>query len=72
MPVFSIGSKNVRTVNTGCVKLGKSYSKILKILKEAYGEAAILKSAVLEWHKWFKEEREDVEDDGRFRVFNEK
>jgi transposase len=48
-----------------CAKLGKSASETLQILTEAYGADAMIKSSVYEWHKRFKEGREDVKDDER-------
>jgi hypothetical protein len=48
-----------------CAKLGKSASETLQILTKAYGADAMKKSSVFEWHKRFKEGREDVEDDER-------
>jgi len=48
-----------------CVKLGKSASETLQLLKEAYGAAAMKKTSVFEWHKRFKEGRDDVKDDQR-------
>jgi transposase len=48
-----------------CVKLGKSASETLQLLKEAYGVAAMKKTMVFEWHKRFKEGRDDVKDDER-------
>ncbi|CAI9587884.1 unnamed protein product [Staurois parvus] len=48
-----------------CVKMGKSASETLVLLKEAYGEHSMKKSSVFEWHKRFKEGREDVHDDAR-------
>jgi hypothetical protein len=35
------------------------------MLTEAYGTDAMKKSSVFEWHKRFKEDREDVKDDER-------
>ena len=35
------------------------------MLQEVYGDETISRSHVFEWHKWFKEGREDVEDDSR-------
>jgi len=46
-----------------CVKIGKSASETLALLTDAYGEYAMKKSSVFEWHRWFKEGREDVQDD---------
>ena len=48
-----------------CVKIGKSTSEMSAILTVAYGEYAMKKSSVFEWHKWFKEEREKVQEDPR-------
>jgi hypothetical protein len=48
-----------------CVKLGKNASETLQLLKEAYGAAAMKKTSVFEWHKRFKEGRDDVKDDER-------
>jgi hypothetical protein len=46
-------------------KLGKSASETLLMLTEAYGADAKNKSSVFEWHKRFKQGREDVKDDER-------
>lgn len=48
-----------------CVKLGKSASETAALLQEAYGEHSMKKSSVFEWHRRFKEGREDVRDDAR-------
>ena len=48
-----------------CVKIGKSASETLALLTVVYGEYAMKKSRVFEWHRWFKEGREDVQDDPR-------
>jgi hypothetical protein len=48
-----------------CAKLGKSVSETLQMLTEAYCADAMKKSGVFEWHKRFKEGREDVKDDER-------
>jgi hypothetical protein len=37
------------------------------MLTEAYGADAMKKSSVFEWHKKFKEGREDMKDDERTR-----
>ena len=47
-----------------CVKIGKSTSETLAQLTVAYGEYAMKKSSVFEWHRRFKEGR-DVQDDPR-------
>jgi hypothetical protein len=48
-----------------CAKLDKSASETLQMLTEAYGTDAMKKSSVFDWHKRFKEGREDVKDNGR-------
>jgi AraC-like DNA-binding protein len=48
---------------TFCVKIGKNASKMLALLTVAYGEQAMKKSSVFEWHGRFKEGREDVQND---------
>jgi hypothetical protein len=50
---------------TFCAKFGKSASKTVQMLTEAYGADAMKKSSVFDWHKRFKEGRKDVKDDER-------
>jgi hypothetical protein len=47
------------------VKIGKSASETLALLTVAYGEFAMKKSSVSEWHRLFKGGREDVQGDPR-------
>jgi len=47
------------------VNIGKSASEKLALLTVAYDEYAMKKLSVFEWHRWFKEGREDVQDDPR-------
>jgi len=47
-----------------CVKIGKSTTETSALLTVAYGEYAMRKTGVSEWHRRFKEER-DVQDDPR-------
>jgi transposase len=47
------------------VNIGKSASETLALLTVAYGEYTMKKSSVFEWHRQFKEGREDVQDDPR-------
>jgi len=47
------------------VNIGKSASEMLALLTVAYGEYTMKKSSVFEWHRRFKEGREDVQDDPR-------
>lgn len=48
-----------------CVKLHKSASETHHLLKEAYGKEVMSRARVFDWHKRFKEGREDVRDDAR-------
>jgi hypothetical protein len=48
-----------------CAKLGKSASETLQMLTGAYGADAMKRSSAFEWHKRFKDGREDVEDGER-------
>jgi len=41
-----------------CVKIVKSASETLALLTVAYGEYAMKKLSVFEWHRWFKEGKE--------------
>ena len=62
-----IGDKNLeQRINIKfCVKIGKRASETLALLTVAYGEYAMKKSSVFEWHRRFKEGPEDVQDDTR-------
>ena len=48
-----------------CVKLGKSGSETLQVLRTAYGDAVLSSAQALRWHKEFKDGRESVEDGQR-------
>jgi len=48
-----------------CVKIGRSASEMLALLTVAYDECTMKKSNVFEWHRRFKEGREDVLDNPR-------
>jgi hypothetical protein len=48
-----------------CVKICKSASETSPLLTVAYGEYAMKKLSVFEWHWRFKEGQEDVQDDPR-------
>ncbi|XP_023572467.1 putative uncharacterized protein FLJ37770 isoform X1 [Octodon degus] len=48
-----------------CVKLNKSASETHHLLKEAYRDEVMSRARVFDWHKRFKEGREDVRDDAR-------
>jgi hypothetical protein len=47
------------------VKLGKSATETLEMLREAFGEHSLSRTAVFEWHSRFKAGRVSVEDDER-------
>lgn len=47
------------------VRLGKTPSQALEMLKQVYGDNAMSRTRVFEWHKRFKEGHEEVEDDSR-------
>ena len=46
-----------------CVKLGKTTTETLKMLRDVYRNSSMSRTKVFEWHKQFVEGREDVEDD---------
>jgi transposase len=45
-----------------CVKLHKSATKTLEMLREAFGEHSLSQTGVSEWHSRFKAGRVSVED----------
>ena len=47
------------------MKIGKSASETLALLTVVYDEYVMKKSSVFDWHRRFKEGREDVQDDPR-------
>ena len=60
-----MSDKNLeQRINTKfCVKIGKGASEKLALLTVAYDEYVMKKSSVFEWHRRFKEGRENVQDD---------
>nr|XP_045001723.1 protein GVQW3 isoform X1 [Jaculus jaculus] len=54
-----------RTSIKFCVKRNKSASETHHLLKEAYGDEVMSRARVFDWHKRFKEGREDIRDDAR-------
>jgi hypothetical protein len=46
-----------------CMKRGKSATKTLKMLREAFGEHSLRRTEVFEWHSRFKTGRVSAEDD---------
>ena len=47
------------------VRLGKTPTEALKLLQEVYGDDTMSRTRLFEWHRRFKEGREQVEDDLR-------
>ncbi|GFU10190.1 protein GVQW3 [Trichonephila clavipes] len=50
---------------TFCVKLGKTGKETHDMIKKAFGDAAMGRSGVFDWHKLLLEGRERVENDDR-------
>ena len=48
-----------------CVKLGKTATETLKMLRDVYGNSSISRTRVFEWHERFVEGREDDLKSGR-------
>ena len=68
MPFFFFGAKDERrTTNQPEIScpLGKTPTEALKLLQEVYGDDTMSKTRLFEWHRRFKERREQVEDDRR-------
>ena len=47
------------------VQLGKTLTETFNSLQEVYEDAMMSRTRIFEWHKRFREGREDVEDDPR-------
>ena len=47
------------------VRLEKTPTEALKLLQEVYGDDSMSRTHLFEWHRRFKEGREEVEDDHR-------
>ena len=47
------------------VRLGKTPTETFNSLQAVYGDATMPRTRIFEWHKRFREGREDVEDDPR-------
>jgi hypothetical protein len=63
-PWYSVGrkmsDKNLQQrIN---IKSGKSASETVALLTVSYGEYAMKKLSVFEWHRWLKEGQDDVQD----------
>jgi hypothetical protein len=48
-----------------CMKLNKSATETLEMLREAFGEHSVSRTAVFEWYLHFKAGQVSVEDDER-------
>lgn len=48
-----------------CVKLGKTATETLRLLRDVYGDETLSRARVFEWHKRFVSGRVSVEDDTR-------
>ena len=46
-----------------CVKLGKTATETLNMLRDVYEDFSMSRTRVFKWHKRFVDGREDVEDD---------
>ena len=53
-----------------CFKLGKNTTETYGMLQTAFGASSMNRAWVFEWHKWFKEGRESLRDDGRCKKVN--
>ena len=47
------------------VRLAKTPTEDLKLLQEVYGDETMSRTCLFEWHRRFKEGREEVDDDHR-------
>lgn len=54
-----------RTCIKFCVKLSKTPSETLEMLRQAYGSDCLSRTSVFEWHSRFKSGRESVDDNWR-------
>ena len=57
--------KLVCTPITFCCKADVSASEAVELIQKAYGDAAVSRTTIFEWHKRFREGRESVKDDER-------
>ena len=46
-----------------CCKINFSATKTVELIQKAYGDAALSRKTIFEWHKRFREGRESVKDD---------
>jgi len=48
-----------------CCKVDFSATKAVELIQKAYGDAALSRTTIFEWHKRLREGRESVKDDER-------
>ena len=48
-----------------CCKVNFSATKAVELIQKAYGDAALSRTTIFEWHKRLREGRESVKDDER-------
>jgi len=48
-----------------CCKIDFSATKAVELIQKAYGDAALGRTTIFEWHKRFRESRESVKDEAR-------
>ena len=48
-----------------CCKIDFSATKTVELIQKAYGDAALSRRTISEWHRQFREGRESVKDDER-------
>jgi hypothetical protein len=48
-----------------CCKVDFSATKTVELIQKAYGDAALSRTTIFEWHKQFREGTESVKDDER-------
>jgi hypothetical protein len=53
----------IECVSKFCVKLAKSATETLEMLREAFGEHSLSRTSVFEWHSRFRAGRVSVEDE---------
>jgi len=58
-------SMEQRLVIKFCFKAGKIATENLQMVNAAYGDQALSRSNVFRWYGWFRDGREDTEDDPR-------
>jgi len=57
--------KEQRVAIKFCCKVDFSVTKSVELIQKAYGDAALSRTTIFEWHKRFQEGRESVKDDER-------